>query len=83
MIFSDFFYRNGSSGSAICAFTVETIKARFADKVFTSKDAVLTPLAVSKIPDGFVPGKVSMCTWNRIFNEHAVLITCDIIHDYR
>ncbi|XP_078314913.1 semaphorin-2A-like isoform X3 [Crassostrea virginica] len=48
---------NGSSGSAICAFTVETIKARFADKVFTSKDAVLTPLAVSKIPDGFVPGK--------------------------
>lgn len=57
-----FFYRNGSSGSAICAFTVETIKARFADKVFTSKDAVLTPLAVSKIPDGFVPGKVSMCT---------------------
>lgn len=62
MIFSDFFYRNGSSGSAICAFTVETIKARFTDKVFTSKDAVLTPLAVSKIPDGFVPGKVSMCT---------------------
>lgn len=57
-----FFFRNGSSGSAICAFTVETIKARFADKVFTSKDAVLTPLAVSKIPDGFVPGKVSMCT---------------------
>lgn len=51
---------NGSSGSAICAFTVDSVKDRFADRVYKYREtpnSIWTPLPASKIPDKSEPGK--------------------------
>ncbi|XP_048736245.2 semaphorin-2A-like isoform X2 [Ostrea edulis] len=51
---------NGSSGSAICAFTVSSVKDRFADKVYKFREtptSIWTPLPASKIPKDSDPGK--------------------------
>lgn len=51
---------NGSSGSAICAFTVQSIKDRFADRVYKYREtqtSVYSPLPAEKIPTDSSPGK--------------------------
>ncbi|XP_061170955.1 semaphorin-2A-like [Saccostrea echinata] len=51
---------NGSSGSAICAFTVDSVKDRFADRVYKYREtptSIWTPLPANKIPDKSEPGK--------------------------
>lgn len=51
---------NGSSGSAICAFTVQSVKDRFADRVYKYREtltSVWSPLPAEKIPTDSSPGK--------------------------
>lgn len=51
---------NGSSGSAICAFTVQSVKDRFADRVYKYREtltSVYSPLPAEKIPADSSPGK--------------------------